>query len=382
MAERKYYALCANNCKYETLTKEQILTAIQQAAETGEIKDVDTGFVTTIKEKNHGVGLTFWIGTTAEYNAIETKAENCFYICTDDVTGDELKKDIEELKASVEGLEIGAPMYAQIVVTPRGGSVECFDENERLVAGKKTEGKFIFTVQSFGTYTIQSEYGAYRDTRTVKVDTVKQYFETVEFYDETFANNSWETIVDLAQRGVAPDTWKVGDKKDYVGGVQICILGKFHDTYEDGTKANLTLGVIPYTGNNGYYGQIHSSSSIKTWKAMDMYKITIPEFISQLPEAIQNGMRAVEKHTVNYNGETSITYDKAFIMSVGEVLGGTGTEGTQYEYFKNGNNYTSGMTMWTRTYNTNNTYKTITNYHELDSDLITGRNDYYPAFCF
>jgi hypothetical protein len=83
------------------MTKEQILTAIEQAISTGEINDVNTGFITTIKEQNAGIGLTFWVGTQAQYNAIETKSNNCFYIVTDDQTIDieldALKTDVAEI---------------------------------------------------------------------------------------------------------------------------------------------------------------------------------------------------------------------------------------------------------------------------------------------
>lgn len=82
--ERNYYVLSENNCKFESFTKEQILSAIQQAVNSGEIKNVDTGFVTKIKEQNKNAGLMFWVGTQAEYNALENKKNNCLYIITDD----------------------------------------------------------------------------------------------------------------------------------------------------------------------------------------------------------------------------------------------------------------------------------------------------------
>jgi hypothetical protein len=84
------------------MTKEQIITAIEQAVSSGEIKDVDTGFVTTLKEQNKNTGLKFWVGTSAEYNAIAEKEQNCFYILTDDTTGADIKKMLEEHEASIE----------------------------------------------------------------------------------------------------------------------------------------------------------------------------------------------------------------------------------------------------------------------------------------
>lgn len=96
MEDRKYYVLCEKNCKFEGLTKEQILTAIAQTVETGEIKDVDSGFITTLKEQNSGVGLQMWIGTQAEYNALTEIAENCFYIITDDTTEADIAETLKQ----------------------------------------------------------------------------------------------------------------------------------------------------------------------------------------------------------------------------------------------------------------------------------------------
>lgn len=89
---RKYYCICESNCKFETMTKEQILAAIAQAVETGSVSDVDTGFVTKVKEQNASSAVTIWVGTRAQYNAITEKATNCLYIITDDTTGEDIAK--------------------------------------------------------------------------------------------------------------------------------------------------------------------------------------------------------------------------------------------------------------------------------------------------
>ena len=102
MAERKYYARCEKGCLFETMTKEQIISAIAQAMETGSIQDVDTGFITTVKELNSGAGLKFWFGTTAEYNALTEKDANCFYIKTDDTTATDTENAIKELREMIE----------------------------------------------------------------------------------------------------------------------------------------------------------------------------------------------------------------------------------------------------------------------------------------
>lgn len=95
MSERKYYCFCDSNCKFETMTKEQILAAIVQAVETGAVQDVDTGFVTKLKETNGGGYVTAWVGTRAQYNALAEHPKNCIWVITDDTT----EQDIEQLLA-------------------------------------------------------------------------------------------------------------------------------------------------------------------------------------------------------------------------------------------------------------------------------------------
>jgi hypothetical protein len=87
---KKYYCFCSSNCKYETMTKEQILAAIAQAVETGTIQDVDAGFITKVKEGNAGEQVKFWVGTKAQHNALESIDEDCVYIITDGSDFDDL----------------------------------------------------------------------------------------------------------------------------------------------------------------------------------------------------------------------------------------------------------------------------------------------------
>lgn len=89
-----------NNGNYEGMTKEEILAAIAQAVQTGTFPDADTGFVTKIKELNGGVALRFWVGTTAEYEALESKPDNVLYIKTDDTSAADINNAISALQAA------------------------------------------------------------------------------------------------------------------------------------------------------------------------------------------------------------------------------------------------------------------------------------------
>lgn len=103
-SERQYFVLCEDNCRFEAMTKEQIIAAIAEA--TGHTpQDVDAAFITKIKEKNHNTALSFWVGTQAEYNAIETKASDCFYIITDDTTLEDLTAEINDQSERISELE-------------------------------------------------------------------------------------------------------------------------------------------------------------------------------------------------------------------------------------------------------------------------------------
>ncbi len=102
MSTPKVYALCGTNCRYETLTKEQILTAIANAVENGDIGDIDAGFITTIKEQNGGEGLRFWVGTMAAYNALAEIDADMLYIITDDTTLGEIEEILQELQDGQE----------------------------------------------------------------------------------------------------------------------------------------------------------------------------------------------------------------------------------------------------------------------------------------
>lgn len=82
MSERNYYVISDDNCLFPAMTKEQVLNAIAEA--TGEtVTDIDEAFITMIKEKNGNRNLKFWVGTQAQYNAIQTPDDDVAYIITD-----------------------------------------------------------------------------------------------------------------------------------------------------------------------------------------------------------------------------------------------------------------------------------------------------------
>ena len=101
MADRKYYVMCDSGCKFESMTKEQILTAITQAVNEGTVGNIDTGFSTTIKTVN-GKPLKFFFGTQSEYEALTVEErKNLFALITNDTTKEALFSALENLHLSL-----------------------------------------------------------------------------------------------------------------------------------------------------------------------------------------------------------------------------------------------------------------------------------------
>ena len=131
MSEKKYFCFCSSNCKYETMTKEQILAAIAQAAETGLVIDPDSGFITKVKETNAGGYISFWVGTQAQYNALKEKDhKHCMYIITDCASAAELTQAVKDLKAHAANKENPHGVTAaQIGAAPAGSVWTATDPN-------------------------------------------------------------------------------------------------------------------------------------------------------------------------------------------------------------------------------------------------------------
>lgn len=107
MADRTYYCFCDSGCKFETLTKEQILTAIMQAVNNGTIGNIDAGFITTVKTIN-GTPLKFFVGTQYEYDGLTAEEKhNLFAVITNDTAKEAIFAALEDLKADVNGLAEG-----------------------------------------------------------------------------------------------------------------------------------------------------------------------------------------------------------------------------------------------------------------------------------
>lgn len=195
--ERNYYVLCDANCKYPAMTKEQILTAIEQAISKGEIKDVDAGFVTTLKETNGNCGLKFWVGKQAEYNAQkDTIPPNTLAIITDDTTAEDINAAIKELKADIQTFQ--AELLKEFNGTVLYEAIENWDGNTTII--EPEAGTVDYT--EFSRFVAYFKYNG--DTGIATENEIKVTFDWIEIEKSTSgASNGAYTITAYASRCIA-----------------------------------------------------------------------------------------------------------------------------------------------------------------------------------
>lgn len=92
-----FYVLCDDDGRHEGMTKTQIIEMIQSALENGYVTNVDEAVFSRIKELCAGSTKQLWVGTEAQFNALNPKptttvsavrigTNGMLYLCTDDAT--------------------------------------------------------------------------------------------------------------------------------------------------------------------------------------------------------------------------------------------------------------------------------------------------------
>ena len=173
-----------------------------------------------------------------------------------------------------------------------------------------------------------------------------RWFTGIKYpYEANFADNTWEKIISVCQKGIVPLSWKVGDQKAMtIGGTDylIDIIGINHDDYSDGS------GKAPFTFQlHDCYGEAKNMNSSNTnkggWTSCAMRSTHLPAILALMPTEVKNGIREVNKLTSAGSNSSTIntTADKLFLLSEVEIFGSTtysaAGEGTQYDYYKAGN---------------------------------------------
>lgn len=217
---------------------------------------------------------------------------------------------------------------------------------------------------------------------------VNSDFTAVKSFDATFANNSWEKIINACHSGNVPDSWIVGNSKTMTingSSYQIDIIGKNHDTYTAGGTAPLTFQLHNVYANARPMNNSDTTSG--NWKNSVMRLTHLPAILALMPTEVQNGIQEVNKKT---SGET--TADKLFLLSELEIFGTTtysnSNEGTQYDYYKAGNSAAkksrSGgqVQWWERSVRNSTQFCSVQTSGTPTYNSAGNNSDFSFAFCF
>lgn len=116
-----YYVISDDDCKYEGMTKEQILSAIEQGLEQGYVSDPASAVFSKIKEIRASKTAQLWIGTEAQFNAlspapsigksvVRVGTDGVLYLCSDDSTFNDFSAHVanKDNPHSVTASQVGA----------------------------------------------------------------------------------------------------------------------------------------------------------------------------------------------------------------------------------------------------------------------------------
>lgn len=244
--------------------------------------------------------------------------------------------------SAIQAIQTG--ITPKLVVTTSAGAAVTAVKGSKTVTGTAgTDGVCTLELPEAGAWSVTAAKDGLSRTQTFVIGTQSMTLLPV---DPVFSNSSWAEIIAACHAGFVPDTWAVGDSKPMaINGTnyQIDIIGKNHDVYTDGSgTAPLTFQLHDcYADTN----QMNSSNTSRGgWASCAMRSTHLPDILALMPTEVQNGIREVNKLTSTGGNSATIntTADKLFLLSEIEIFGSVSYsksgEGTQYDYYKAGNN--------------------------------------------
>ena len=240
--------------------------------------------------------------------------------------------------------------FAEVRVVADVGTTVTMSRGETtLTAAVGDVGYAILHPFELGDWTVVFTYNGSQKTKVYTLEVIGIVYVYPFVVGATLEATSWDNIAIVSKLGKAQDFWKVGDTKTVaVNGVnyQFQIIGFDHDdlTTKDGTrtKAGITFQMVNCL--NTTYSMNGSNTNSGGWNGSTMRTSTMATLLNQLPAALKNVLKSVNKRSGTGGGSTSgtqTTHDKLFLLSEVEIFGTTTYsvpgEGTQYAYYKAGN---------------------------------------------
>ena len=235
------------------------------------------------------------------------------------------------------------------VIADVGTTVTMSKGDKTLTATVQSNGYAILHPAELGDWTVVFSYKGSQKTKVYTLEVIGIVYVYPFVVGATLEATSWDDIATASKFGQAPNYWKVGDRKNItVNGVTYAaqIIGFDHDTLTtaDGsrTKAGITFQLVDCLKTT--YSMNDSNTNNGGWNGSTMRTSTMATLLNQLPAALKNVLKSVNKLSGTGGGSTSgtqTTHDKLFLLSEVEIFGTTTYsvpgEGTQYAYYKAGN---------------------------------------------
>lgn len=242
----------------------------------------------------------------------------------------------------------GSPAEVR-VIADTGTTVTMSRGGKTLTGTVASTGYATLYPTELGDWTIVFTYNGSQKTKVYTLEVIGIVYIYPFVVGDTLNDTTWDNIAIVSKFGKAQDYWKVGDTKTVaVNGVnyQFQIIGFDHDTLttKDGTrtKAGITFQMVDCL--NTTYSMNGSNTNSGGWNGSTMRTSTMATLLNQLPAALKNVLKSVNKLSGTGAGSTSgtqTTHDKLFLLSEVEIFGTTTYsvpgEGTQYAYYKAGN---------------------------------------------
>lgn len=293
----------------------------------------------------------------------------------------------------------GSP--AEVRVIADTGSTVTMSRGGKTLTGKvASTGYATLYPTELGDWTIVFTYNGSQKTKVYTLEVIGIVYIYPFVVGDTLNDTTWDNIAIVSKLGKAQDYWKVGDTKTVaVNGVnyQFQIIGFDHDTLTtaDGsrTKAGITFQLVDCL--NTTYSMNGSNTNSGGWNGSTMRTSTMTTLLNQLPAALKNVLKSVNKLSGTGGGSTSgtqTTHDKLFLLSEVEIFGTTTYsvpgEGTQYAYYKAGNSKVkkvngSASYWWERSpYSGNTSYFCCVNYNgNASADFASNSLGVSFGFC-
>ena len=161
--------------------------------------------------------------------------------------------------------------------------------------------------------------------------------------DPVLANNSWEMIIDTANKGKGQDYWNIGDKINIQVGdelLEFAIMDFDHDDKSDGTgKANITFGMTGVMADNHIMNS--APTNVGSFVGSEIYAYLRDAVLPSIPQELQSAIKPVNKLTSAGNMSAEIQTDAMSLWLFSAVEVGlragyvSSEEGTVYPYYNN-----------------------------------------------